>query len=219
MLQERFGRECKVCGRPYTVFKWSPGVGERWKKTEICQTCAKIKNSCQTCILDLEYGIHTKDRDDVLNTHNAIPMSDVNTQMYIRNMEAKMGDSTVVNHGKAESAAKEVLKKLAKSAADPYTRRNRSNVCAFYLKGNCKRDKACPFLHEVSDAVLLKHKLKGQTTTTKPIPTTTDDTNQQQTSQNASIALVPPPPPGDSKDRYPSQNPSMLGTTTRTYRA
>ena len=29
----------------------------RFKKTEVCQTCAKVKNACQTCILDLEYGL------------------------------------------------------------------------------------------------------------------------------------------------------------------
>lgn len=34
-----------------------PGRGARYKKTEICQTCAKLKNVCQTCLLDLEYGI------------------------------------------------------------------------------------------------------------------------------------------------------------------
>lgn len=28
----------------------------RFKKTEVCQTCSKIKNVCQTCLLDLEYG-------------------------------------------------------------------------------------------------------------------------------------------------------------------
>jgi len=28
----------------------------RFKKTEICQTCAKLKNVCQTCIFDLQYG-------------------------------------------------------------------------------------------------------------------------------------------------------------------
>ena len=29
----------------------------RFKKTEVCQTCAKLKNVCQTCMLDLEYGL------------------------------------------------------------------------------------------------------------------------------------------------------------------
>ena len=28
----------------------------RFKKTEVCQTCSKLKNVCQTCLLDLEYG-------------------------------------------------------------------------------------------------------------------------------------------------------------------
>lgn len=35
-----------------TVFRWNPGQG-RFKKTEICNTCAKIRNVCATCILDL----------------------------------------------------------------------------------------------------------------------------------------------------------------------
>ena len=56
MMIDKFGLQCKICSRPYTVFKWSPGVGERWKKTEICQACAKVKNCCQTCILDLDFG-------------------------------------------------------------------------------------------------------------------------------------------------------------------
>ena len=29
----------------------------RFKKTEVCQTCAKLKNVCQTCLLDLDYGM------------------------------------------------------------------------------------------------------------------------------------------------------------------
>ena len=28
----------------------------RFKRTEVCQTCAKLKNVCQTCIFDLQYG-------------------------------------------------------------------------------------------------------------------------------------------------------------------
>ena len=35
-------------------------------------------------------GIHTKDRDDILGTHNSIPMSDVNSQVYVRKMEAQV---------------------------------------------------------------------------------------------------------------------------------
>lgn len=55
MIKEALGRECKVCGRPFTVYKWSPADGRRWKKTEICMTCAKIKNACQSCVLDLDF--------------------------------------------------------------------------------------------------------------------------------------------------------------------
>ena len=43
--------------RPFTVFRWCPGAKMRFKKTEVCQTSAKVKNACQTCILDLEYGL------------------------------------------------------------------------------------------------------------------------------------------------------------------
>ena len=56
MTKEKYGRECKICERPFTVFRWKPGAKMRFKKTEICQTCAKLKNVCQTCLLDLEYG-------------------------------------------------------------------------------------------------------------------------------------------------------------------
>jgi pre-mRNA-splicing factor RBM22/SLT11 len=149
MLKDEFARECKVCGRPYTVFKWSPGVGLRWKKTEICQTCSKIKNACQTCILDLDYHIHTKERDEILGTHNAIPLTDVNSQLYVRRMEQEFGDALVVNHGKAESAAKEVLKKLVRQTADPFTQKTKVVYCQFYKKGNCKREQECPFRHEM----------------------------------------------------------------------
>ena len=56
-MKEKYGAECKICLRPFTVFRWCPGAGMRYKKTEICQTCCKLKNVCQTCLLDLEYGI------------------------------------------------------------------------------------------------------------------------------------------------------------------
>jgi pre-mRNA-splicing factor RBM22/SLT11 len=57
MTKEKYGKECKICTRPFTVFRWCPGAKMRFKKTEVCQTCAKLKNVCQTCLLDLEYGL------------------------------------------------------------------------------------------------------------------------------------------------------------------
>ena len=45
-----------MCSRPFTVFRWRPGPKARYKKTEVCQTCAKVKNVCQTCLLDLQFG-------------------------------------------------------------------------------------------------------------------------------------------------------------------
>lgn len=39
------------------MFRWCPGAKMRFKKTEVCQTCAKLKNVCQTCLLDLQYGL------------------------------------------------------------------------------------------------------------------------------------------------------------------
>jgi len=54
--KDKFGKECKICARPFTVFRWCPGARMRFKKTEVCQTCSKLKNICQTCLLDLEYG-------------------------------------------------------------------------------------------------------------------------------------------------------------------
>lgn len=57
MIKERYGQECKICTRPFTIFRWCPGAKMRYKKTEVCQTCAKLKNVCQTCLLDLQYGL------------------------------------------------------------------------------------------------------------------------------------------------------------------
>ena len=53
--REKFAKECKICMRPFDVFRWAPGRGRRQKQTAICQTCAKLKNACQCCVLDLQY--------------------------------------------------------------------------------------------------------------------------------------------------------------------
>ena len=66
MTKEKYGKECKICTRPFTVFRWCPGAKMRFKKSEVCQTCAKLKNVCQTCLLDLEYGLPVQVKEDLL---------------------------------------------------------------------------------------------------------------------------------------------------------
>ncbi|KAM1030801.1 hypothetical protein ACFX13_035484 [Malus domestica] len=57
MTRADYDKECKICTRPFIIFRWRPGRDARFKKSEICQTCSKLKNVCQVCLLDLEYGL------------------------------------------------------------------------------------------------------------------------------------------------------------------
>ena len=82
MMKEKYGSECKVCERPFTTFRWCPGKGMRYKKTEICQTCSRLKNVCQTCLLDLEYGLPVQVRDSALQIDDKVPQSAVNKEYF-----------------------------------------------------------------------------------------------------------------------------------------
>ena len=62
MLKEHFGQECRICFRPFTVFKWKGNKGI-YKRTCVCQSCSKDKNICQVCTLDLEFGLPMEIRD------------------------------------------------------------------------------------------------------------------------------------------------------------
>lgn len=149
MSKQHLGKECKVCGRPFTVFRWNPGAGMRFKKTEICTTCAKLKHVCQTCILDLDYHLPTHVRDTALNIQSAIPTSDINRQYYVNRMEAVMGEEQDTPHT-GPQRAHATLQKLARDTPD--YKRNRPHVCSFYARGACTRGEACPYRHEMPTA-------------------------------------------------------------------
>lgn len=89
--KQEYGRSCGTCARPFTVFRWKPGSDARYKTTVICQTCAKVKNVCQTCLLDLEFGLPTQVRDTALSVQRDAPTSDINREYYAQNMEEKVG--------------------------------------------------------------------------------------------------------------------------------
>eukprot|EP00092_Neocalanus_flemingeri_P041763 GFUD01045488.1.p1 GENE.GFUD01045488.1~~GFUD01045488.1.p1 ORF type:complete len:393 (-),score=140.32 GFUD01045488.1:170-1348(-) len=150
MTKEKYGKECKICTRPFTVFRWCPGAKMRFKKCEVCQTCAKLKNVCQTCMLDLEYGLPIQVRDAALKIKDDLPKSDVNREYYLQNVDAALATSDTIGPGgalgKLPSHKSELLAKLARTT--PYYKRNRPHICSFWVKGECKRGEECPYRHD-----------------------------------------------------------------------
>jgi len=147
MMKEKYGKSCKICERPFTVFRWRPGTGARYKKTEICQTCAKMKNVCQTCVFDLNYGLPVQVRDQFLQEGGheimAVPESDVNREWFssIHNQQVESGN---LPYGKMANSR---LLQLARKT--PYYKRNRPHICSFFVKGECTRGASCPYRHEM----------------------------------------------------------------------
>ncbi|KAH7542306.1 hypothetical protein FEM48_Zijuj02G0059400 [Ziziphus jujuba var. spinosa] len=81
-LKAEYEKGCNICTRPFTVFRWNPGHDAKYKETVICQTCCKLQNLCQVCLLDLEYGLPVQLRETVMstNSNDAIPKGDVNRE-------------------------------------------------------------------------------------------------------------------------------------------
>ncbi|KAG2670023.1 hypothetical protein I3843_14G063500 [Carya illinoinensis] len=149
MTKADFDKECKICTRPFTVFRWRPGRDARFKKTEICQTCSKLKNVCQVCLLDLEYGLPVQVRDTALSisSNDAIPKSDVNREYFAEEHDrrARAGIDYESSYGKARP--NDTILKLQRTT--PYYKRNRAHVCSFYIRGECTRGAECPYRHEM----------------------------------------------------------------------
>ncbi|XP_044506359.1 zinc finger CCCH domain-containing protein 49-like [Mangifera indica] len=149
MTKADYDKECKICTRPFTVFRWRPGRDARFKKSEICQTCSKLKNVCQVCLLDLEYGLPVQVRDTALsiNSNDAIPKSDVNREFFAEEHDrrARAGIDYESSYGKARP--NDTILKLQRT--QPYYKRNRAHVCSFYVRGECTRGAECPYRHEM----------------------------------------------------------------------
>eukprot|EP01028_Stygiella_incarcerata_P010290 TRINITY_DN522_c0_g3_i1.p1 TRINITY_DN522_c0_g3~~TRINITY_DN522_c0_g3_i1.p1 ORF type:complete len:374 (+),score=96.41 TRINITY_DN522_c0_g3_i1:87-1208(+) len=144
------GQLCKVCGRPFTVYRWKPGTEARYKKTQICQACAKFKHVCQCCVLDLQFGLPVAVRDAIGGVGSEggdgmiAPVTSVNKEFHAVELERKMDDEGVTGYGKI--IAKPGLERV--SRAKPYYERNKPYVCGYWLKGKCTRGDSCPYRHE-----------------------------------------------------------------------
>ncbi|POW18884.1 hypothetical protein PSHT_05295 [Puccinia striiformis] len=154
MSKQTLGKECKICTRPFTIFRWLPGAGMRYKKTEICQTCAKLKNVCQTCLLDLQYGLPTQVRDTALGINSKAPISNINREYHAQNMEGKLeGSSDLINYDRQDAGGKDVLKRLARTIHIMLSSSSIYYPSSFLgltlTPRECARGDGCPYRHEV----------------------------------------------------------------------
>lgn len=62
-------------------------------QSQVCQTCARAKNVCQTCLLDLEYGLPVQVRDQVLALKQDLPQNEVNREFYNQCLDEKVKES------------------------------------------------------------------------------------------------------------------------------
>ncbi|KAF2153657.1 hypothetical protein K461DRAFT_223815 [Myriangium duriaei CBS 260.36] len=125
MLKEDYGAECKICTRPFTVFRWKADRTARQKKTNICLTCARLKNCCQHCMLDLSFGLPIVVRDAALKMVAPGPNSTINREYYAQEHEKEIeeGRGAVEAYGQTDEKARDLLRRLAQS--EPYYKKQR----------------------------------------------------------------------------------------------
>lgn len=110
---------------------------------------------CQTCILDLDFGLPVEVRDKFIEQtdHIVMPSEVANKDFWAHQMNANV-DKLDLPYDKPE--LKEALAQLVQghkgdvvhglggSKAD---KRNAAHVCSFFVRGECKRGAACPYRH------------------------------------------------------------------------
>eukprot|EP00242_Pyramimonas_sp_CCMP2087_P012749 CAMPEP_0198199796 /NCGR_PEP_ID=MMETSP1445-20131203/2956_1 /TAXON_ID=36898 /ORGANISM="Pyramimonas sp., Strain CCMP2087" /LENGTH=332 /DNA_ID=CAMNT_0043869695 /DNA_START=336 /DNA_END=1334 /DNA_ORIENTATION=+ len=109
-----------------------------------------MKNVCQVCLLDLEFGLPVQVRDQCVGASGLeIAKSDVNREYQAEAMDkaAAEGIDFDSQYGKVKKS--DMLLKLQRTA--PYYKRNRAHICSFFAKGECTRGAECPYRHEMPE--------------------------------------------------------------------
>lgn len=147
MQRIEYGGECHISGRPYTKFRWRPGSDARYKSTIICQEVAKAKNVCQVCLLDLDYNLPVQVRDQALAEAGEVienlPQSDAGKEYALNRMQQE----GTTESSFAKAAGNDTILRLQRTT--PYYKRNKAQICSFFVRGECKRGAECPYRHEM----------------------------------------------------------------------
>lgn len=121
VVKHEKGEECKICTRPFTVYRWQNRQlsANKTKKTIICHTCARVRNCCQSCMLDIEFGIPLEVRDAALKMAGLeIPKYGTQTNnMELKQVQATKQEEAFATGNQSSdlfSKARDLLAKLAK---------------------------------------------------------------------------------------------------------
>ncbi|KAN0019121.1 hypothetical protein ACTFIU_002323 [Dictyostelium citrinum] len=163
MTRSEFDKECKICTRPFTVYRWKPGASSRVKKTEICKTCSQVKNVCQVCIHDLEFGLPVQVRDAALasNQFENSYVTDKGIE-YQATENQRLIDNGLISYDNFQPS--DIVTKLAKTIPKSNFNNNNSGdknsgnkydpnapkICSFFQKGSCNRGDECPNRHDTN---------------------------------------------------------------------
>lgn len=161
---------CKISNLPYQAFKWKAGPGGRYKETMVCYVVAAERNICQTCLLDMKYGLPVGVRDSLLSQaagsdKPSIPQSNVGQQYYYEQQALLIQDGQLV--GSNSSQHLDLSNIVASRQLDRFSKvqhhqgvgagaalgssktafRNLPKLCSFWLNGTCSRvlQRTCPF--------------------------------------------------------------------------
>ncbi|KAF2605181.1 hypothetical protein F2Q70_00025497 [Brassica cretica] len=144
MTQVDYDKECKLCTRPFSVFRWRPGRDAKQKfVTHVASGRMCVKS------LDLEYGLPVQVRDTALNigNHNSIPKSDVNRELFPEEHDQRTRAGLDYESSFGKIRPNDTIRIIQRTT--PHYKRNRAHICSFYIRGECTKGDECPYRHEM----------------------------------------------------------------------
>ncbi|KAF3575443.1 hypothetical protein DY000_02030151 [Brassica cretica] len=144
ITQVDYDKECKLCTRPFSVFRWRPGRDAKQKfVTHVASGRMCVKS------LDLEYGLPVQVRDTALNigNHNSIPKSDVNRELFPEEHDQRTRAGLDYESSFGKIRPNDTIRIIQRTT--PHYKRNRAHICSFYIRGECTKGDECPYRHEM----------------------------------------------------------------------